>query len=423
MYCNIYYKLSLEDPPLVQWRHPDNLSAAPRSPASPNDLGRNGDGAGTDQPPAVRDNRQLDAGRLGAPARELIHAGPGVAVSRPQGIRARARRFRGALFLVAPLAFIFVSLFVGRYPLTMPQILEVLWLKAGGIQAPQVPDTHITILWDIRLPRALLGALVGASLATSGAAFQGLFRNPLVSSSILGVSSGAGFGAALAILLMASYSTIYLFAFAFGLLAVSLTYLIGTVYKTTPTIMLVLGGVIVSAIFSSLLSLLKYVADPYNQLPAIVFWLMGSLASARFQDLLFAGVPMTAGLLGLAALRWRINVLSLGDQEARTLGVDVTIQKGLVIFFATMAAAGAVCVSGVIGWVGLVIPHIGRMLVGNDNRALIPVSMSLGACFLVLIDGLARTVTGAELPLGILTSLIGAPFFVYLLKKTKAKGW
>jgi iron complex transport system permease protein len=214
------------------------------------------------------------------------------------------RRLYTLLFLLAPLALVYVSLLVGRYPLSMGQILEVLWLKAGGMGASQIPDTHVTILWEIRLPRALLGALVGASLATSGAAFQGLFRNPLVSSSILGVSSGAGFGAALAILLMANHSTIYLFSFAFGLLAVCLTYLIGTVYKTTPTIMLVLGGVIVSAIFSSLLSLLKYVADPYNQLPAIVFWLMGSLASARFQDLLFAGVPMVGGLLGLAALRW-----------------------------------------------------------------------------------------------------------------------
>ena len=329
----------------------------------------------------------------------------------------------GSPFLIAPLAFVFASLFVGRYPLSMAQILDVLWLKISGIGASQIPDTQVTILWEIRLSRALLAALVGASLATSGAAFQGLFRNPLVSSSILGVSSGAGFGAALAILLTVNHSAVYLFSFAFGLLAVCLTYLIGTVYKSTPTIMLVLGGVIVSAIFSSLLSLLKYVADPYNQLPAIVFWLMGSLASASFEDLSFAGIPMVAGLLGLAALRWRINVLSMGDEEARTLGVDVTLHKGLVIFFATMTAAGAVCVSGVIGWVGLVIPHIGRMLVGNDNRALIPASMSMGACFLVLIDGLARTATGAELPLGILTSLIGAPFFVYLLKRTKGKGW
>jgi iron complex transport system permease protein len=329
----------------------------------------------------------------------------------------------GPLFLIAPVAFIFVSLFVGRYPLSISQVLEIFWLKAAGIGTSSMPETYTTILWDIRLPRAVLGAMVGASLATSGAAFQGLFRNPLVSSSILGVSTGASFGAALAILLMADYSTIFVFSFAFGLLAVCLTYLIGTVYKTTPTIMLVLGGVIVSAIFSALLSLVKFVADPYNQLPTIVFWLMGSLASARFQDLMFAGIPMVAGLLGLAAVRWRVNVLSLGDEEARTLGVRVTLHKGLVILLATMATAGAVCVTGVIGWVGLVIPHIGRMLVGNDNRALIPVSMSLGACFMILIDCLARTVTGAELPLGILTSLVGAPFFVFLLKKTKGRGW
>lgn len=357
------------------------------------------------------------------PADVVKRAETGVMVDRQQQMRAMRRKLYGLLFLIAPPVFIFVSLFVGRYPLSMSQILDVLWFKVSGIEISQIPDTHITILWDLRLPRAVLGALVGASLATSGAAFQGLFRNPLVSSSILGVSSGASFGAALAILLMANYSTIYLLSFAFGLLAVCLAYLIGTVYKTTPTIMLVLGGVIVSAIFSALVSLVKYVADPYNQLPAIVFFLMGSLASARFQDLVFSGIPMVVGLLGLTTLRWRINVLSLGDVEAQTLGVPVTRHKGLVILFATMATAGAVCFTGVIGWVGLVIPHIGRMLVGNDNRALIPVSMSLGACFLIVIDGLARTATGAELPLGILTSLIGAPFFVFLLKKTKGKGW
>ena len=273
------------------------------------------------------------------------------------------------------------------------------------------------------MPRALLGVMVGACLAISGTAFQGLFRNPLVSSGILGVSSGAGFGAALAILLFNTATAAYPFALAFGIIAVACAYLIGRLYSTTPAIMLVLGGVIVSSVFAALLSFVKYVADPYEQLPTIVFWLMGSLASARYQDMLIAGIPMALGVVGLLAIRWRINVLSMGDREARALGVNTTVSKGIVIFCATLATAGAVCVSGVIGWIGLVIPHIGRMLIGNDNRVLIPVSLSLGACFLVLVDNLGRIITGSEIPLGILTALVGGPFFVYLLKKTKGGGW
>ena len=164
-------------------------------------------------------------------------------------------------------------------------------------------------------------------------------------------------------------------------------------------------------------------ADPYEQLPSIVFWLMGSLASARFSEILVSLIPMAAGVTGLFAMRWRLNVLSMGDQEAQSLGVNIFVTKGLAILFATIATAGAVCVSGIIGWVGLVIPHIGRMIVGNNNVYLVPVSMSIGAVYLVLVDNLARTLTGSEIPLGILTSLIGAPFFVYLLKKTKGRDW
>jgi len=284
-------------------------------------------------------------------------------------------------------------------------------------------EIYQNIIWEIRLPRALLGSLVGACLAVSGTAFQGLFRNPLVSSGILGVSSGAGFGAALAILLFNTVAAAYPLAFVFGMTAVICSYLIGRLYSTTPAIMLVLGGVIVSSVFAALLSFVKYVADPYDQLPTIVFWLMGSLASARYRDILIAGVPMVMGVVGLVAVRWQINVLSMGDREAHALGVNTKLSKGIVIFCATLATAGAVCVSGVIGWIGLVIPHIGRMLVGNDNRVLVPVSLSLGACFLVLVDNLGRMITGSEIPLGILTALMGGPFFVYLLKKTKGGGW
>ncbi|HPU00768.1 MAG: iron ABC transporter permease [Firmicutes bacterium] len=328
------------------------------------------------------------------------------------------------ILILGPLLVVLGSLFIGRYPLTFADVFQVLGYKLG-LPNMTVPEAvHINVAWDIRLPRAILGAMVGASLAASGASLQGLFRNPLVSSGILGVSSGAGFGASLAIILFDNRTFyVYLFAFVFSILAVALAYIIGLHYKTTPTIMLVLGGVIVSSIFSSLISLLKYIADPYEQLPSIVFWLMGSLATARFKDILISAIPMIAGMAGLTAMRWRINILSMGDDEAQALGVNVLFAKGLAIFFSTLATAGAVCVSGVIGWVGLVIPHIGRMLVGNDNIVLIPTSLSLGACYLVLVDNLARTLTGAEIPLGILTSLIGAPFFIYLLKRTKGRGW
>ncbi|MBN2468165.1 MAG: iron ABC transporter permease, partial [Deltaproteobacteria bacterium] len=308
------------------------------------------------------------------------------------------------------------------YPLPATEIMKALWCRLWP-EGCMTPDIYQNIIWEIRLPRALLGALVGAGLAVSGTAFQGLFRNPLVSSGILGVSSGAGFGAALAILLFKNVAAAYPFALLFGILAVTCSYLIGRLYSTTPTIMLVLGGVIVSSVFAALLSFVKYVADPYEQLPTIVFWLMGSLASARYRDILVAGVPMALGVAGLIGIRWQINVLSMGDREARALGVNTPLSKGIVVVCATVATAGAVCVSGVIGWIGLVIPHIGRMLVGNDNRLLIPVSLSLGACFLVLVDNLGRIITGSEIPLGILTALVGGPFFVYLLKKTKGGNW
>lgn len=326
------------------------------------------------------------------------------------------------MLFLGPFAFIFLTLFVGRYPLSVPEVARILWCKFT-FSTWVLPDIPTTIVWDIRLPRAILGALVGGSLAVSGAAFQGLFRNPLVSSGILGVSSGAGFGAALAILLFNSTTYAYIFAFCFGGMAVLFSYFIGKIYNTTPTIMLVLGGVIVSSVFSALISFAKYVADPYNQLPAITFWLMGSLASARYQDIMVAGVPMAVGIAGLIAVRWRINVLSMGDREAHTLGLNTAVSKGIVIICATLATAGAVCVSGIIGWVGLVIPHIGRMLVGNDNKILIPTSLALGACFLILVDNLGRVISGSEIPLGILTALVGGPFFVYLLKKTKGGSW
>ncbi|WP_459924919.1 FecCD family ABC transporter permease [Desulfatiferula olefinivorans] len=323
---------------------------------------------------------------------------------------------------MAPILCMILSICTGRYHVPLVQVFAIL---GDALIHPFQTQSDIpaTVVLNIRLPRAVLGALVGGALAVSGAAFQGLFKNPLVSSGILGVSSGAGFGAALSILLFHSVSATYPLALLFGIFAVFLSTMIGQIYNRTPAVMLVLGGVIVSSVFSALVSLVKYVADPFDELPNIVFWLMGSLASARGRDILLAAPPILLGVVGLYMIRFRINVLSMGSREAHTLGAHMRVTRGIVIICATLATAGAVAVAGVIGWIGLIIPHIGRMMAGNDNRILIPVSFSLGAGFLVLIDLAGRVLTGAEIPIGILTSLLGAPFFVYLLKKTKGRGW
>ncbi len=322
-----------------------------------------------------------------------------------------------ALFIILFIA-IGSSLFIGRYPLSITDVFHIIFQTGKTDSA-----IKNSVVFDIRFPRALLGALVGASLAASGTALQGLFRNPLVDAGLLGVSSGAGFGAALAIILFHSQVMVYLFSFGFGLLAVFLSYSVGKISKTTPAIMLVLGGVVISTMFSSLLAFLKYVADPYSQLPAITFWLMGSLATASFEDILISAIPMIVGMAGLLLLRWRLNILSMGDKDAQVLGLHVNRNKMVVIICTTLATAGAVCVTGIIGWIGLVIPHIGRMLVGNDNAFLLPASIALGGIFLILIDNVGRVLTGSEIPLSILTAMIGGPFYIYFLKKTKGGGW
>lgn len=326
-----------------------------------------------------------------------------------------------ALIGGVPVILVFMSIFWGRYPLSVSDVMALLGSLLTGREPPDT--THFSVIVHVRLPRALLGLLVGGSLAVSGAAFQGLFRNPLVSSGMLGVSSGAGFGAALALILFDSFFYVYPFSFGFGLLAVLLCFFIGRLTASTQAVTLVLGGVIVGSMFSALISFLKYVADPYDELPAIVFWLMGSLSRAEYGQILAAGIPMVAGSAGLMVIRWRLNILAMGDKEAHSLGINVNLNRIFVIVCATLATAGAVCVSGVIGWVGLVVPHMGRMIIGNNNRDLIPLAFCLGAGFLVLVDDMSRLITTSEMPLGILTSLIGGPFFIYLLKKTKGREW
>jgi iron complex transport system permease protein len=263
---------------------------------------------------------------------------------------------------------------------------------------------------------------VGAGLSVSGAAFQGMFRNPLVSPDILGVTAASGFGAALALLLSRGAFELELIAFLFGILGVGLTYLLARTYRSTPVLMLVLSGVIVAAFFSALLSGAKYLADPDSKLPVITYWLLGSLNGASMRSLSLALPPIVLGGAGLMLVRWRLNVLSMGDEEARSLGVRTDRLKGIIIVCTTLITAAAVSVCGIVGWVGLVIPHLARMWVGPDHRALLPAACSIGATYLLLIDDVARTASASEIPLGILTAIVGAPFFAYLLRKTRG-GW
>jgi iron complex transport system permease protein len=320
--------------------------------------------------------------------------------------------------IVAPLLLFYVSLFMGRYIVGPATVMRILLSRLLPL-VHDWPQAAETIVIQIRLPRAILAMCVGAGLSASGAAFQGMFRNPLVSTDILGVSSASGFGAALAILLSAGALEIQAFAFAFGLLGVTITYLIARVYKTTPVLMLVLSGIVVAGFFNALISGAKYVADPEAKLPEITYWLLGSLNRASLKDL-FTVVPLIlSGCVGLLLCGWKLNVLSMGEEEARSLGVSVEPLKILVIICGTVITAASVSVCGIIGWVGLVIPHVGRMVVGQNHRRLIPACLALGATFLLFVDDIARTVTAQEIPIGILTALIGAPFFAFLFRKTK----
>lgn len=331
---------------------------------------------------------------------------------------------RTTLLYLLPIALLIISLFIGRYQTPLSAVVDesVKVFSSLFFGTPASVSTQHTVLFNVRLPRILAALLVGAALSIAGASFQGIFRNPLVSPYILGVGSGAGFGACLAILLWNNYLMIQLMAFAFGLLAMFIAISMGKVSKGTGTLVFVLSGIIVSSIFTALTSLAKYVADPYDQLPAIVFWLMGSLASVRYGDLLYILLPIFIGTLVLFLFRWRINILSLGDEEAKALGTDVEKTRLVIIVCATLVTSAAVSISGVIGWVGLVVPHISRMIVGPNYSRLLPMSMVIGASFMLIVDDLSRTIVATEIPLGILTALVGAPLFAYLIKKGRM-GW
>lgn len=317
--------------------------------------------------------------------------------------------------LVLLLLAILVSLMSGRYMLMPTQVMSIL---SNGISTATY-DMESAIIWNLRVPRILLNILVGGALAIAGTVFQGIFRNPLVSPDILGVSSGAAFGAALGILI--SGINIYAtgFALIFGIVSVALTYSLARLRSQITSLSLVLSGMIVSAIFGALIALIKYVADPYDKLPAITYWLMGSFSTASYENVSLISIPIIFGCLVLYFLRWKINILSMGDEEAISLGINPFKLRLIIIAMATLITAACVTITGIIGWIGLVIPHICRMLVGVDHQKLLPISIIVGAVFMIIVDLLARSVIAAELPIGILTALVGAPFFAFLFYRTR----
>ena len=313
-----------------------------------------------------------------------------------------------------------ISLLLGRYPIAPGDALAMLanLLPFVDIETGATPQAE-ALFYNVRLPRILLALLVGCCLSAAGAAFQGTFQNPLTSPDILGASQGAALGAAIAILLGWGSVAISGMAFVFAIIAVLLVLIVSSRARGNKVLVVVLSGVMISSLMSAGVSFTKLIADPANTLPAITYWLMGSLTSANLRDIAMVIAPMGIGLIALFLMRWRINILTMGDEEAETLGVNTKVVRLVVILAATLVTAASVSVTGMIGWVGLVVPHLCRMLVGADYRKLLPASMVMGAGFLLLVDDVSRLVTTAEIPIGILTAFIGAPFFLYLITRRK----
>ncbi len=327
----------------------------------------------------------------------------------------KKRRRTVALLGAALTAAMLVSFLVGKYAVPLRELLGILAFKLGLPIEPFWTEAMEAAVWNIRLPRVVLSVLVGMCLAAAGASYQGVFQNPMASPDILGASAGAGFGAALAILLGASGTVITLGAFGMSLLTVALVFTVSRHAKGDRVLGLVLAGVMVSSLFQAATSFVKLVADPGNQLPQITFWLMGSLSGAGWKDIGFVILPMVLGLVPLLALRWQLNVITMGDDEARAMGVNAPKLRLWIVLCSTLVTASAVAVSGMIGWVGLVIPHMTRRLVGSDHRYLMPASLLGGGLFLLLVDNVSRNAATAGIPIGILTAFIGAPFFLWLI--------
>lgn len=327
-----------------------------------------------------------------------------------------------AVLLILLGVSVLISLAVGRFNVPIAHVTGILLANVLPIE-PTWQPVEERVVKMIRMPRILTAGLAGAGLAVAGAALQGVFRNPLVGPQIIGVSSGAAFGGALAILLSESQVLLIGGAFGFGMLAMVIVYTISRQQGRSSILMLVLSGIVTSAFFSALVSVTKFVADPDDKLPAIVFWLMGSFASASYDKALLIAIPVAAGALVIYLMRFQINVLSLGDEEAQSLGLRVERTRWIVLVAVALISAAVVAAAGIVGWVGLVIPHFARMLTGPDHKLLIPASALIGAIYLIHVDNVARASMPAEIPVGIITALLGAPIFAYLLRRAANKGW
>ncbi|WP_207260573.1 iron ABC transporter permease [Desulfovibrio sp. Huiquan2017] len=339
-----------------------------------------------------------------------------------RGWRSRSLLLAGLTFgLVLCLA---VSLTLGKYPISLREIGLVLrhGLFPNGTPYPSHLQLVVNVLFDIRAPRLIAAAVIGAALSLSGAAFQSMFVNPLVAPGILGVLPGASFGAALGMLIGNSWYEVQLLSFGGGLLAVSLAVFLARIYNGDKLTVLILGGIISGSLFTSLLSVVKYTADPTDQLPAIVYWLMGGLSLVDTETVACTALPILVGIACILSMSRYLNALSMGDEEAKTLGINVRVVRLCLIFVATVISALTVAIGGLIGWVGLVIPHIGRMLVGPNNSILLPTTTLVGAIYLVLVDDISRLLLNVEIPLGIITSLVGIPFFSIIMGNAK-QGW
>ncbi len=326
---------------------------------------------------------------------------------------------------------VFIAVFIGaicfgRHSVPIGQTLRLLanQVSTGLLRRPLEKtwtDAMKSMVISVRLPRVIAAAAIGAALSVSGATYQGIFKNPLVSPDLLGVSAGATVGASAAILLGLSSSLIQICALAGGICAVLITVSIPRLFSNNSSTMLVLAGIVVSGFMSALQGLAKYVADPESQLASIVFWTMGSLASVMMKNVLPVLPAIVIALGVILGIRWRVNLLSLGTAEAQSLGVNIALVRGVAVLCSTILTACSVCISGTIGWVGLVIPHFSRLLIGEDNRYMIPAAMLLGAVFMIVVDTAARTLTSGEIPLSIITGLLGTPIFILLLKRQKSR--
>ncbi len=330
------------------------------------------------------------------------------------------KSIRALLIFISPLIVAWIALFVGAYGITPLMVVKILLNETFHIlDIGDIPEKAIII--DIRLPRVLLAGLVGASLSCAGVTLQGIFRNPLVDPFILGISAGAAFGCAITIGFL-SFLPIQIMAFLFAIVSVMIAYGVAKTQGEVSRLPLILSGVIVSAFFTAMVSIVKFLVDPHK-LQSIVYWLMGSFSLADWKAVKVALLGVLAGILPIFLMRWRLNVMSMGEEEAKALGVNIKRERVLFIAFSTFAVAVATSLCGIIGWVGLMVPHIVRMLTGPDHRSLVPLSIALGAGFMIVADTLARTLTSFDIPVGIITALTGAPFFIYLMKRGGKEAW